>query len=118
MTGKRVRPRLVILLWIWGLLMFVVVDLFRNVPEFDRVRPEWRTYQEMRLAAHRIVDEPLDFVTASPRRRTRTLRAGLARVDRLEDIELLVETALDEAIDPRVRGRAMRSLATHLVAVD
>jgi len=110
--NKRIHPRLLILLWIWAILMFVVVDLFRNVPEFDRVRPEWHTYKKMRLAAHRLVDEPSDFAVSTPTAIARTLGTELARVDRLADFELLVETALDESIDPRVRGRSMRRIAT------
>jgi hypothetical protein len=56
--GRRVRPFLLVLLWIWAVLIFGVVDLFRNVPEFDRVRPKSRLYEGMRKAAHRMVGEP------------------------------------------------------------
>ena len=34
---RGVRPLLLILLWVWAALVFVVVDLFLNVEEFDRV---------------------------------------------------------------------------------
>lgn len=55
---RRIRPVLLVLLWVWAILVFVVVDLFRNVPAFDRIRPEARLYEGMRKAAHRMVGEP------------------------------------------------------------
>lgn len=54
----RIRLRLLLLLWVWAVLMFVVVDLFRNVPAFDRVRPRARVYEAMRHTAHEMVGEP------------------------------------------------------------
>ncbi|HEX5135553.1 MAG TPA: hypothetical protein VFY93_01145 [Planctomycetota bacterium] len=58
MRGRRVGWRLLILLWIWALLVFTVVDLFRDVPQFDRVRPRAPLYHAMRAVAHDIVGEP------------------------------------------------------------
>jgi hypothetical protein len=56
--GRRVGWRLLILLWVWAALVFVVVDLFRNVPAFDRIRPRAKLYEGMRYAAHEMVGEP------------------------------------------------------------
>lgn len=56
----RIRPTLLILLWVWAGCVFVVVDLFRNVPELDRVRPQSKLYEGMRRAAHEIVGEPYE----------------------------------------------------------
>ena len=36
---RRVRARLLIMLWVWAALVFVVVDLFRNVSAFDDCAP-------------------------------------------------------------------------------
>jgi len=61
-TGKkparRIRGRLLVLLWIWALLMFAVVDLFWNVQEFDGIRPRSTLYRATRYAAHDLVGEP------------------------------------------------------------
>jgi len=57
---RRVRPVLLVLLWVWAILVFVIVDLFRNVPAFDRIRPTARLYEGMRKAAHEMVGEPYD----------------------------------------------------------
>lgn len=54
----RVRLRLLLLLWVWAALVFVVVDLFRDVPEFDRIRPRGGLYEAMRATAHEMVREP------------------------------------------------------------
>lgn len=88
--------------------MFVVVDLFRNVPEFDRVRPKWRTYEQMRAAAHEISGEPwLEPLPPGPP--VFTLAAALDAVA-TADLDELVATAQGGA-DPRVRGKALRALA-------
>jgi len=55
---RRIRPTLLVLLWVWALCVFTVVDLFWNVPEFDTVRPRSVAYQSMRYAAHDLVGEP------------------------------------------------------------
>jgi hypothetical protein len=82
-----VRPLLLVLLWIWALCVFLVVDLFLNIEEFDAIRPRASLYRGMRYAAHRMVGEPClerDFgrpaVRRSPydaRADTATLRAAL-----------------------------------------
>jgi hypothetical protein len=51
---------LLVLLWGWAALMFVVVDLFLNVEEFDAIRPRARLYQTMRSVAHDMVGEKID----------------------------------------------------------
>ena len=55
---RRVRPLLLILLLVWAVLVFMVIDLFLNVGEFDGVRPRARLYRGMRKAAHEMVGEP------------------------------------------------------------
>jgi len=57
---RRVRPLLLVLLWVWAITVFVTVDLFRNVPAFDRIRPRAALYRGMREAGHELVGEPLD----------------------------------------------------------
>ena len=56
----RIRPTLLILLWVWAGCVFLVLDLFRNVPELDRVRPQSKLYEGMRKAAHEMVGEPYE----------------------------------------------------------
>ena len=54
---RRIRPVLLVLLWAWAIVVFLVIDLFWNVPEFDGVRPRAPLYQGMRKAAHEMVGE-------------------------------------------------------------
>ena len=65
----RVRLTLLVLLWIWAACIFLTLDLFMNVREFDAVRPRARIYRGMRAAAHKMIGEPYlenDFAVASP----------------------------------------------------
>jgi hypothetical protein len=55
---RRVRPLLLVLLWAWAICVFLVLDLFLNVEEFDGIRPRSNLYRGMRFAAHRMVGEP------------------------------------------------------------
>jgi len=55
---RHARPMLLILLWIWAICVFTIVDMFFNVAEFDRVRPRARLYRAMRYSGHRLVGEP------------------------------------------------------------
>ena len=55
---RRVRPVLLGLLWIWAVCIFLVLDLFLNVAEFDGIRPRAKIYRSMRFVAHRMVGEP------------------------------------------------------------
>ena len=55
---RRVRPVLLGLLWIWAVCIFLVLDLFLNVSEFDGIRPRAKIYRSMRFVAHRMVGEP------------------------------------------------------------
>ncbi len=70
---RRIRPVLLVLLWVWAACIFVVVDLFRNVSEFDDVRPRSKLYEGMREAAHELsgerYDRPAEFETAVAVRR-------------------------------------------------
>ncbi len=73
MTTKAPRPRvrktLLVLVCIWSLTVFLTVDLFLNIPEFDAVRPRAEIYRAMRYAAHKMVGEPYregDFAVANP----------------------------------------------------
>ncbi len=50
---------MLVLLWIWAICIFTVVDLFRNVDEFDGIRPRSKLYRGMRVAAHKMVGEPI-----------------------------------------------------------
>ena len=57
-NGKsRTSWRLLVLLWIFGVCVFLVVDLFLNVAEFDEVRPDWQIYRATRFVAHDMVGE-------------------------------------------------------------
>jgi len=51
---RRVRPLLLVLLWIWAVCVFLVVDLFLNVRALDGVRPDSDWYRATRYAAHKI----------------------------------------------------------------
>jgi antitoxin component YwqK of YwqJK toxin-antitoxin module len=71
--ARRVRPTLLVLLWVWVACVALAVDLFLNVPAFDRIRPRARLYGEMRRAGHEMVGEPIEEAepvagTASTRR--------------------------------------------------
>jgi hypothetical protein len=55
--GRRVRPLLLVLLWIWVGCIALVLDLFLNVGEFDAVRPRAPLYRAMREVAHEMVGE-------------------------------------------------------------
>ncbi len=65
---RRVRPLLLVLLWIWAGCVALVLDLFRNVPEFDGVRPRAPRYVAMRRTAHEMVGAPSLDETATPLR--------------------------------------------------
>jgi antitoxin component YwqK of YwqJK toxin-antitoxin module len=54
---RRVRGVLLVLLWVWAVVIFLIVDLFRSPEEFDRVRPDSRIYRGMQQAAHDLVGE-------------------------------------------------------------
>lgn len=67
--SKRVRWTLLALLWVWAILVFLVIDLFMDVEEFDRVRPELEIYEATRYAAHKLVDSGYsdsDFESLAP----------------------------------------------------
>ena len=62
---RKVRWPLLVLLWAWAGCVFVVIDLFWTVPEFDRVRPRASLYRGMRVVAHRMVGESLPAESAT-----------------------------------------------------
>jgi HEAT repeat protein len=98
--------------------MFAVVDLFKNVPAFDRLRPDSRTYRSMRYAAHKLAGESYedgDFHEAAQAHveaPLKTLRRELRAVEHAGSVEELAAIARDES-DPRARIRALRALADH-----
>ena len=113
----RVRKTLCVLMWAWALLTFVILDLFRNVPAFDSVRPRSPTYRAMRYAAHEMIGEPYfdrDFVEWARKPRAdaaRGLRIALSGVEH-EDSLVALQRLARESNDSRVRIRALRRLAT------
>jgi len=109
-TKPRVRARLLVLLWIWAACIFAVLDLFLNVPELDRVRPDSRLYEGMRVAAHRMVGEPLDAAPAPPLPGPPSLASSLEGVRALDSVADLRRLATGAA-DARVRIAALRELA-------
>ncbi len=117
----RVRGTLLVLVCLWALCNFMVIDLFLNVPEFDGIRPRAQLYRAMRYAGHEMVGEPyyddhfrgadgavrLVAVKHDPARR---LADELAAVRTMKDPAALRDRARDPA-DPRVRIAALRELA-------
>ena len=79
MAKKRTRPTLLVLLWIWAASVFLILDLFLNISEFDRHRPRAPIYRGMRSAAHKMVGEPYYDSSQSVAAR----QSGGARVARL-----------------------------------
>jgi HEAT repeat protein len=126
-TKARIRPTLVILLWIWAGCVFLLIDLFFNVEEFDRVRPESKLYEGMRYAAHEMIGEPYEGTRlndslpplAAGEREMRVqdvdaLKTAMAKVEELAEarsFDGLVNQA-SNGVDPRVRIAALRALAT------
>ncbi len=123
---RRIRPLLLVLLWIWVASIALVLDLFLNVTEFDAIRPRSTLYQGMRIAAHAMVGEPLLLEeTAPPRAREVATRASpLPRGSRHPDgrpdattpqgrklLDGLAATAAG-AEDPARRMAAVRGLAS------
>jgi hypothetical protein len=73
---RRVRPLLLVLLWIWAICVFVTIDLFRNVSEFDSIRPRSPLYSSLREAGHELVGEPLLDDASAPTARLFTKGAA------------------------------------------
>lgn len=105
---RRVRPHLLVLLWIWAALVFVVLDLFLNVPEFDGIRPRAPLYRAMRMTAHELVNEP--YLEDAPAITAPSLGSALLATERAT-FEGLRERGWGEGEDPRVRIKALRLLA-------
>jgi HEAT repeat protein len=117
MQRRRVRPLLLVLLWVWALCVFLVVDLFLNVAAFDSVRPRTSLYRSMRRVAHDMVGEPCHDETGfSARRPPRFAEAQSSLGDALSRVQ--AAGSFDElrgrgihAADARVRILALRMLA-------
>ena len=103
--AQRIRFRLLVLLWVWALLVFAIVDLFWNVQEFDGVRPRASLYHGMRAAAHQMVGEPLD---ASGLSRDSVLAATPSRAGEFASLR---RAALRSDIDPVLRARVLGDFA-------
>ena len=121
-SKPRVRKTLLLLLWIWALCVFLTLDLFLNVREFDAIRPRADIYRGMRAAAHKMIGEPYledDFAVAdAPRARPdarQLLEHELARLTqhrhrmdaaywvRLRQVAAPLEARLDEpALQPQL----------------
>ena len=54
---RRIRPMLLVLLWVWAGCVFLTLDLFLNVREFDAIRPRASLYRGMRSVGHELVGE-------------------------------------------------------------
>ncbi len=103
----RARTTLLVLLWIWAFCVFLTLDLFLNVPEFDRVRPRAPLYRSMRCVAHEMVgeryeeDDPFAAADAPPVR-----DAGEALAD---ELPLLAQQ--DHRMDPAYWARLRQVVA-------
>lgn len=89
---RRIRPLLLVLLWIWAGCIALVLDLFLDVPEFDEVRPRAPLYRAMRSVAHDMVGEPLpdeEPVTRTVQRRWQSPRAEAPAVAWRDDALLV-----------------------------
>jgi len=117
----RVRPLLLILLWIWVITVAILVDMFWNVDEFDGFRPRASLYRGMRVAAHLMVGEPVeeDGYQGHSRRdrltaQTRTLEDVPAMVSFCQQADYSDVTALKNmaltARDPLAAGNAIGAL--------
>jgi hypothetical protein len=141
MTTKASRPRvrktLLVLLWIWAACIFLTLDLFLNIDEFDDIRPRARLYRGMRSVAHAMVGEPYqedDFAVAdapsAPTNARDVLEHELARLTqhrhrmdasnwvRLREAVAPLEDHLDEpALQPQLaRLRATLGEVLHAAA--
>jgi HEAT repeat protein len=109
------RRTTLVLLWVWAITVFMVVDLFLDVSEFDAIRPRARLYLGMRAAAHRMVDatyeqdDPIRFAGRA-HDPAGLLADAMADVKTLNSPDALRERAR-YAVDPRVRIAAMGELA-------
>jgi HEAT repeat protein len=112
---SRLRWTTLALLWVWAIAVFLTLDLFLDIEEFDAVRPRADLYRGMRVAAHKLVGEPvaepeLRFTPWVAKSDAEDLRFALAAVGEARSFERLRGLALD-ASDDRVRIAAMRRMA-------
>jgi hypothetical protein len=80
---RRIRPLLLVLLWVWAGCILLVLDLFWNVEHLGGLRPRARLYSDMRRVAHEMVGEPLDSPEAESGPAPRARRAAQVRLDPL-----------------------------------
>jgi HEAT repeat protein len=125
-SRPRIRWRLLVLLWIWAACVFLILDLFLNVDAFDAIRPRALLYRGTRVAAHKMVGEPIrdtDFPGLVLKRPNRAPLPAAAHASafrqRLGELKQLgkerafeaLRAALTDEPDPRHRVAAMRVLA-------
>ncbi len=73
------RPLLLLFLWVWALCIFVTLDLFLNVSEFDAIRPKSESYRALRQRGHGLVGEP--YLDGSPEPPPRPGSKGAAAIE-------------------------------------
>jgi len=119
--SRRIGKRTLVLLWIWVICVFTVVDLFLNVREFDGIRPHASLYRGMRVAAHRMVGEPIGesrVLEAAPQVcGVRQLTIGLDEIANSDDEAMLRDRAVAGG-DPRIRIAALRRLGDRAMLLD
>jgi HEAT repeat protein len=120
-SPRRVRPLLLILLWVWALCVAIVLDMFWNVEEFDRVRPRSTLYRGMRVAGHKLVGvtvieeayhhaaRRVRLLTGAARSEDVEAKLALCRSAELPDVPALRELALT-ATEPLVAASAVGAL--------
>lgn len=121
MSGSRIRPLLLALLWVWAGCVFLVLDLFLDVPAFNGLRPRSSLYSGMRAAAHRMVGTALeDQGSPSPRVATPDREARIhGLLEELASVRALgrrgdlggVREAARSGAFPQARMEAVRLLA-------
>jgi len=99
-STPRIRWVLLVLLWAWALVIFVIVDLFSDVEEFDRIRPDSLLYQGMRSVAHEMVGEDAPVIV-DPTERVNPRRTALRTA------------AIEKHARRRINPRMLPTLRTH-----
>lgn len=105
---RRVRPLLLVLLWMWAGCIALVLDLFLNIAEFEEVRPRAPLYRGARIAAHDLVGEPIVDEPGAPPTRTRAGPLAPVPDEAMEHAGL--ETRVAGPEDPRIRAAILRAL--------
>ncbi|MHC5011611.1 MAG: hypothetical protein ACYTG6_11790 [Planctomycetota bacterium] len=118
MKAPRVRFRLLLLLWAWAGCVFLTLDLFLNVEEFDAVRPRATLYRGMRVAAHRMVGERCDgaFDESPARTRRAPRRSSAVPEAEPEDVSGVILAGTDSGAALAEYGMAAADRAARLHA--